>query len=565
MAADGKKILQVWEDLKALKTARESEFQAVADYFLPRKDFSCTPTPGQLRKRRVATNVGSMALQRAAALFLAYAIDPAQPFLTPNVSRGLAQAGRAVYVKGPDGRRLDLDGESRDYLDDLRWQVFDAQMLPQSGFLTSMSRAALEFLGFGNCVVWGGRKRGFGPRWQHRDFRSCWFAENEDGEIDTLYYRFVLPAWRVAQRYPGAVANDNFKKLVDDPKKNNTPVTLLHAVEPRESGVVGAVSTNKPFLSATVLPDFDGHVAKEEGYDDFPYSVARMNVEEGSVYGTGMGWLALPDVMAINHFSGGLERSIDLINDPVLFTPARLFGNKLDRRPGAANVYDPVNLGFQNLKDAIQKAEIAGDPSWAERRIAVLTQNVEQVFLVDWMRLRDSGNMTAEEVRERRDLRIRALSFLVPAFDRDLFGRGADRGLAALIDEGLVRTPPAMLGGVDVDWDYAGPLAMAQKLTQVDGVLRLFDAARMAKEFDETAGDVLAVEEGLRAVSDALGNAPGIVRSRAAVQELREQRQAAAEQQQENEAMTAQATALRDAGQGIASIENAGQPEQMAA
>ena len=101
-------------------------------------------------------------------------------------------------------------------------------------------------------------------------------------------------------------------------------------------------------------------------------------------------------------------------------------------------------------------------------------------------------------------------------------------------------------------------------LTQVDGALRLFDAAAMAKQFDESAGDVVAVHEALRTINDSLGNAPGMVNSRAAVAEMRAQRAEAEAQARENEAMTAQATALRDAGQGLASIENAGQPAMAA-
>jgi len=55
-----------------------------------------------------------------------------------------------------------------------------------------------------------------------------------------------------------------------------------------------------------------------------------------------------------------------------------------------------------------------------------------------------------------------------------------------------------------------------------------------------------------------------MVNSRAAVAEMRAQRAEAEAQARENEAMTAQATALRDAGQGLASIENAGQPAMAA-
>ena len=566
MTDRGRRIRNSWEENQAQRRVFEPGWQAVSDYFYPSTDFAVSPlTPVIRRNRRVVTNVPRQNLKQAAALFIAYAIDTTQPFLAPNVGRGMAQSGRAIYRRDKEGRKLDLSAEARDYLDDLRWQLFDAQMLPQSGMVTAVARCGLEFLAFGNCVRWIGRKRGFGPRHQHMPLKSCWWSQNEEGETDTMFRRFTMSVWRLVKNYPDAVKHPKIAELYGDPKKHGVSITLLHLVDPRQGGVSGAVNTNKPFSDLTLLPDYDMFEVKESGYDSFPYQVAGMDAREGTPYCTGLGYDALPDAMALNHFSGGMERAIDLINDPVLFAPTRLFGNRLDRRPGQVNVYDPVNLGFQSLKDAIQKADIAGDPSWAERRCEKLTDNIERVFFGQFTNLRDAANVTAEEIRERRDLRQRAISYLVPTFDRDLFGKGADRELDALLEEDLVAPPPAELSGVDVDWDYAGPLAKAQMRTQVDGALMLFNAAAAAKQFDETAGDVVAVHEALRTINDSLGNAPAMVKSRAAVEAIQQQRAEDKAQQQQNEAMTAEATALRDAGQGLASIENAGQQPRMAA
>lgn len=566
MTDRGRRIRNGWEESQAERRAFEPGWQAVSDYFYPSTNFAVSQTSPVIgRNRRVVTNVPRQNAKQAAALFIAYAIDTTQPFMAPNVNRGMALSGRAVYRRDADGRKLDLSGESRDYLDDLRWQLFDAQMLPQSGMVTAVARCGLEFLLFGNGVRWIGRKRGFGPRHQHMPLKSCWWSRNEEGEVDTMFRRFTLALWRLVEKYPNALDHPKIKEKHADEKNRNETITLLHLVDPRRGGVSGAVNTNKPFSDLTLLPDYDFFEVKESGYDSFPYQVAGMDSWEGAPYCTGLGYDALPDAMALNHFSGGLERAIDLINDPVLFAPTRLFGNRLDRRPGQVNVYDPVNLGFQSLKDAIQRADIAGDPSWAERRCEKLTGNIEKVFFGQFTNLRGAANVTAEEIRERRDLRQRAISYLVPTFDRDLFGKGADRELDALIEEDLIAPPPGELSGVDVDWDYAGPLAKAQMRTQVDGALMLFNAAAAAKQFDETAGDVVSVHEALRTINDSLGNAPAMVKSREAVDAIQQQRAEQAAAQQENEDMTAAATAMRDAGQGMASIENAGQQPRMAA
>jgi hypothetical protein len=58
MGADVKAILRTWEDLKSLRMQREGEWQQIADYFMPRKDFSVTGKPTELMKRRVTSSLG---------------------------------------------------------------------------------------------------------------------------------------------------------------------------------------------------------------------------------------------------------------------------------------------------------------------------------------------------------------------------------------------------------------------------------------------------------------------------------------------------------------------------
>jgi hypothetical protein len=50
MAADARLILRDHDERRALRQLREGEWQQIADYFMPRKDFTCTPAPGQLRR-----------------------------------------------------------------------------------------------------------------------------------------------------------------------------------------------------------------------------------------------------------------------------------------------------------------------------------------------------------------------------------------------------------------------------------------------------------------------------------------------------------------------------------
>lgn len=547
--ADFRALDDQLSELKNARLMREQEWQLIADVFLPRKDFTLPQRPTELRKRRLTSSVPAIALRRGAGLLSAFMISHTQPFIKANVTRGLVASGRSN----------DLNEASKDYLSDVEWAVFDRMMLPQSGFLTALPRLSMELYAFGSGVLWTGRKRGFGPRYQTRPLRACWFSENEDGEVDTLFFQFTMPIFRAVDRWPDHGVDDWTRAMTDtNAAKRREHVTIVHAVYPRAGGWLGAEARAKPFAEVYFCADKQKILA-ESGYDSFPFAVPRLDPEEGSAYGTGLAWWVLPEALVLNALQQGVENAVELKNNPPLLAPGRLFGKPLDRRAGALNYYDGSKLGFQSARDAIQRLDIAGDVTLAAGWLERMERNIEAAFFIDWMRLRESGNMTAEEVRARTDMRIRAMSSFVPGVDRDLMGPTADRTLEVMNAEAQLARPPEQLGGLDVDWDYNGPLAIAQLKGQADGVLQAFEAALRAKELDPTAPYVFAVEEGLRAVAEAYALPPEATRSREAVAQMRERDRMAQEVAQNAELMTMAATAMRDGGQGVASVMGAGQ------
>jgi len=549
VAEDFKAIRREWDHLQTLRATRDSEMQQIADVFMPRKSFICTPQQGQLRPRMVTTSKPIECLNRSAAMLVGYLIDPTRPNILPNVDRGLVAAGR----------QTELDSESRDYLTATGWTIHDRMMLAQSKFFASLARVALEMVGFGTGVLWTGRKRGFGPIYAARPLRNCWIAEDEEQVVDTLFFRWTMPAWKVVEKYPEAVKVEKLAKMASDEKTQQAAVTLLHAVRPRIGGEVGAFAGRKPWASVVIAPDFDGGVLEIGGFDSFPFAVPRLGVEEGSAYGTGLAWRALPTALVLNDLQGSVERGVAGRVEPAMFAPSRFLTKALDRRRGAVNYYDESGLGFQNLKDAIQYLQQGGDVGIGVDYMKMLGLDLEEVFLTDWMKLRENGNVTAEEIIERRNLRTRSLVAYVPSVDRDLMGVTADRTLEAMVAEDQLPVTPDQLDGVEVDWEYGGPLAVAQQQGQKDAVRELLGVAQIAVNLDPESVDVLALDEGLRAVAEAVAAPAGLLRSRADVDARRQARREAEAAQREAEMAAQAGAAVRDAAQGVNSLAQAAQ------
>jgi len=535
--------LRYFHSLRVDRAHYDRKWQLCSDYILARRDFTVATRPNQLRPHRITSQVATQANARSAAFVLAYLIDPTRPNLLPNVKRGLAMAGRETC----------LDDDSLQYVNDVAWSVFDRMMLPRARLMLSLNAMLQEFCCFGCGVIWTGRKRGFGPYYQARPLEACWWCENEEGEVDTLYFRQLMPVWRIIQRWPKAGRCEGWEHLAERPDSHDeqTMSPVLVCVEPREGGLYGAVGQAKPF-KYVVIAEEKKAILDESGFDSFPYAVFRYNNFPGRAYSEGMGVGVLAEVMVLNHLQMAIEDIVEQKAMPPLAWPARMFPKPLDRRPGAPNAYNPAGLGIQSAKDAIIKLDLTGDPSGVLEHIKYLTDVVERGYFVDWMNLRESGDMTAEEVTERRDIRLRGMASIVSNCEMPMTTLG-DRTLDGLREEMMLPRPvPAGVAGALVDWEYAGPLAIAQLRGNVQSLLQLIQARGLVAGQDPPAAQVVNLETTLRAIHSGLGLPQGAVNSEKTVQAFRTQMEA----QQQQAADAAKLKTVADAaksGAGAAS------------
>lgn len=545
MAADPKTLCRRWEDLKQARMPHEQWWRDIDEYFTPNRRQIVARMPGEIRDRRVVDATGMLSVDRLSAMTFGFLINPAMPFVRPDVGSGLIAAGRAADD-------IDLDG--RDYMDGVSWGMHGHFMSAQSGFTVAAPEALLDWASKATCVVWCGRKRGFGARYQSRSIWNCWIAANEDDEIDTLYYAFELPAWRVKAKWPETADLPSVKDAAK--RSENALVKLLMAVEPREGGRAGHMAVAKPFMAAVMLVD-DKVVIEESGYDSFPYAVSRFSVRPGDVYGTGPAHLSLADVRMLNAIMEAVIDGTEKLIDPAIIAPLRVFPKAIDRRRGRVNYFQASQLGMQSADQAIRPLVTAGDIQVGVELIREVRRNVEMAFYTDWMRLRESGNMTATEVNDRRDMRLRGMSQITARVERDLMGPLADRTFEINDQEGFFGDPPDSLRGLPLRWGYTGPMALAQLQNQRDAVSMVIALRQQIAATDPNEAKIVDIEEAFRVLGDSVGLPPAVLATREKMAEIREL-QAEAEQramQAQNEGQ--QAAALRDGAQGVASLTSA--------
>ena len=547
-------LMRQFDGMKSARVDFDRKWQMASDHILPRRDFSVTQRPNQLRPHRVTSSVATNANTRFAALVLTYLIDPTRPFLAPNVKRGLVAAGRST----------NLDDDALDYLSAVQWDIFSHMTLERAKLMVRLNSMLKEYGCFGNGVLWTGRKRGFGPYFNVRPIQACWWSENEEGDIDTLFFKLMLPVWRVFQRWPEARA---VWKAGDDDDRSELELTpIVLACRPRLGGVRGAVAEAKPFAYIAYSEEKKA-ILERSGYDSFPYAVFRYDPMPGNAYSEGPGCQVLPDVMVLNHLQEAIENAASQKASPPLAMPARMFSKLLDRRPGAVNLYNAAGLGLARADQAILKLDFTGDVQQAVEFKKTLIDDIELGYFTDWMRLREAGDMTAEEVGERRDLRLRGMSSIVAGLGQPMTSLG-DRALEIMNEEALLAPAPPQLARVDVDWEYAGPLALAQLRGNAQSILQLVNAQALVAKADPDAADAVDLEECMRILAEALAAPPNATRSRAVVKQRAAARAQAAQQQQDvqNAALAAKAAndgtgAIGNLAGAAADVAGAGSPQ----
>lgn len=545
MAADPKTILRRWEDLKSARMPHEQIWRQIDELFTPRRSDILTRPAGEIRDRRVVDATGMICVDRLAAMTFGFTVSSSMPFVRPDVGSGLIAAGRAAD---------DIDAGGRDYLDGVSWGLHGHFMGAQSGFTVAVPEALTDWASKATAVVWIGRRRGYGARYQSRSIWNCWIAANEDDEIDTLYYAFALPAHRVISKWPATADLPCVKNAAK--RSENALVNLLLATEPREGGRAGNMAMGKPFMSAVLLVD-DKIVIDESGYDSFPYAVPRFAVRPGDVYGYGPAHLALPDVRMLNAVMEAVIDGAEKIIDPAIIAPLRVFPKAIDRRRGRVNYFQASQLGMQNADQAIRPLVTAGDIGIGFELIREVRQSVNFAFYTDWMRLRESGNMTATEVNDRRDMRLRGMAQITARVERDLMGPISDRTFEINDQEGFFGDPPDSLSGLPLRWGYTGPMALAQLQNQREAVGLVMALRQQIAATDLAAAQIVDVEEAFRVLGDSVGLPPAVLSTREKMAEIREKQAQAEERAAAAQETAQQATALRDGAQAVGTMTNA--------
>lgn len=520
-------IISRWKKITANRTNYESQWQDIANYTLPSRDFYNSYAPGSKRNTKIFDITGIYANEQLAGWI--------------HGSSGSSQSewfALGIEGKKAPGRSLQI------WLDNAKNTLHDIFNNVGGGFSTQLHEYYLELVAFGNGIFYEEFVDG---RIVFRCFplADCYFTENAWGVVDTMYRRTRWTA-KSAYQYFGENSSDFIKeKFASDPM---AIIEIVHCVEPRiGKTIVGGYKTNKPWASYYV--DVKGQTLLDEGgYDMFPYQVGRWSKRSGEEAGFGPGGSALPSVKMVNRMMEVSIRGIEKLVDPPLLVPDDGVIQNITLQPGGINVY---RAGSDKIEPLVTNTR----PEIAMQAIEGVQSSIMRQYYVDWLQIRQGQPLTATETIDNRDKSMRLMAPIVARDESEFRGPLIKRVLYMAMQNDLIPPPPDEIAGQKIRIKYISQMAQAQRMGEMDSIVRTIQFGNLLSPYDPLIGTNINTDSTYRYVAQKINHVPEeLLNSTDDVAAMRNNAAQAQQQTQRNEQALAVTKSIQQGGAGAQAV-----------
>ena len=516
----GQQLSKRFDFVKSRRDNWDTHYQELADYMLPRKaDIVKKRSRGEKRMELIYDGTALQSIDLMAAFLHGMLTSGASPWFHLDIK----------------DNEMNRDDEVREWLQDTSMRMMRA--LNQSNFETEIHEAYVDLTVFGTSCVFIEMSNG-GLRFSTRHISEYYVQEDQFGMVNTVYRLYKMTAQQAVDRFGEENVGEFIKKLYE--KNGDEEVEILHVVMPNTDRDASKMDNkNMPFSSVYVCRQTK-MVMSQGGFEEMPYAVPRFLKSTGEVMGRSPAMTALPDVKMLNLMSKTIIQAAQKQIDPPLLVPDDGFLLPIRTQPGGLNFYragsrdtiTPLNTGA-NIPIGLNMEE--------QRRAAI-----RQAFYVDQIIAGSGANMTATEVIQRQEERMRVIGPVLGRLMNEMLRPMIDRIFAIMLRNNMLAPAPEVLQGRDIDIEYVSPLARAQKASSLNNTMKALEILLPLAQ-SLPVGDHIDPDGLVNHVTDALGVPKSTLRSDREIAETRQQRAAAEaeaqrrQQEQEDVYTTAQA------------------------
>jgi len=386
----------------------------------------------------------------------------------------------------------------------------------------ALHEAYMDIGSFGTCVLnqeWDQDTRSI--VFAARPLQMCYFTENSKGRIDSVCRYFAWTLRQIQQEFGEIPAG--VMKYSDDPDKL---FDVVHWVGPREDRNPRKLNAkNKPIASIWVCATTH-ETLLESGYDSFPYHVARWTKLAGEVYGRSPAKQCLPDIKMLNTMEKTVLKAGQKITDPPLVLTHESFMLPIKTSPGSL-------IYRENEEAKIEPLITGANLPWAEEKCEQKRKFIKQCFYSDWIRMeKDNVEMTAYEVQDRRDEKLRLLAPIFGRIASELLAPMISRSYHLLDSHGLIPPAPMQISNAKLKVGYLSPAAIAQSGAKAVTISRFINDLAPLAQINPDVLDAVDLDATAQMLAIARGVPKRMLRSPEDLANLRQQKQQAAQMQQ---------------------------------
>lgn len=498
-------LVSRYDRLKGDRGTWESHWEEVAEFCAPRRlGFVGERSPGEKRMQRVLDPTGIRATELLAAGLHGMLTNPAAKWFTLRLVEDDLNEGEATQA----------------YLHEVERRLFSAMHAPGSAITTHLHELYQDLAAFGTAVLFTGRSASGRLLFQARSLSECVIDENAEGQVDTVFRRFRQTTRQVVEAFGLDAVSAKVRERWTQGKYDDK-IELLHVVCPRlDRDPVRKDGKSMPWASCYL--ECEGrHELREEGFQEFPYAVPRWSKAAGEVYGRSPAMTALPDVKMLQEMmKATLKAAQKKVDPPMLISDDGVVG-PIRTVPGGLN--------FIRNNARMEPLLTGGDIGLGLEMMNQTRSNVMAAFFVDQLQFASDATMTATEVVQRTQERMRLLGPILGRMEAELLGPLITRVFGLLgRDPGMLPLPPEEIEDREFTVEYVSPLARAQRQQEADGLVQVLNIALPLAQGLPAIMQRLDADRLLPWLADRFGLDPDLLLSD---EDLAQQQQATAMQQ----------------------------------
>jgi len=425
---------------------------------------------------------------------------------------------------------------ARDWFEDTTNKLFAYRYSPRANFASQKQENYLQVGAFGTGPFFTDRFFGKpGLRYKSCSLSDIYFTMDHQGILDEVYRHVPMTARqavaRWGQKLPDAIVQSSMK----EPDRE---YIFWHCVKPRDDRDPQRLDYKGMVYSSHYISVQGRKTVEEGGYNSMPYQISRHTVASGETYGRGPAMLVLPNIKVLNEQKKTVLKQGHRVTDPVLLAHDDGVLDSFSLKNGAIN-FGGVNADGRPLVHPLP----TGNLSIAKEMMGEERAIIKDAFLLSLFEIlvEDRRDMTATEVLHRAQEKGLLLAPTMGRQHTEDLGPQIEREVDVLAQQGLLLPMPEYLRGTDGEYkvEYDSPLSRFARAEEASGFLELADfSIKAAAETQNPAMlDWLDFDAAIPEIADLKAVPVRWIKTLAAVQAIREGRNAAQEQAQLIEAL----------------------------